>query len=212
MQSATNTATNSAIPAGYRQDARGRLIPEAQIKPIDLERDALVLNIVNGATALSKQLQEFKRSAFADIDALVSLSAEQYGVRLGGRKGNVQLVSYDGRYKVLLAVADRITFDERLQAAKVLIDECLNEWTGKGPGELRVIVQDAFDVDKAGNINAGKILSLRRHKIDDPRWKRAMEAIGDAIQVIGSTPYLRVYERIGSSDKYRLLNLDVAGV
>lgn len=199
------------IPDGYRVDARGRLIPEAQIKPIDLARDQLVRDIVLGASKLATELQAFKRGAFDDIEALVELSADQYGVKLGGRKGNVQLVSFDGRYKVLRAVADRITFDERLQAAKVLIDECLNDWTDKGPGELRVIVQDAFDVDKAGNINVGKILSLRRHKIDDERWKRAMDAIGDAIQVIGTTPYIRVYERIGDSDKYRLLSLDLAG-
>ncbi|ODU53442.1 MAG: sulfate transporter [Lysobacteraceae bacterium SCN 69-48] len=199
------------IPDGYRVDARGRLIPEAQIKPIDLARDQLVRDIVNGASKLATELQAFKRGAFDDIEALVELSADQYGVKLGGKKGNVQLVSFDGRYKVLRAVADRITFDERLQAAKVLIDECLNDWTDKGPGELRVIVQDAFDVDKAGNINVGKILSLRRHKIDDERWKRAMDAIGDAIQVIGTTPYIRVYERIGDSDKYRLLSLDLAG-
>lgn len=204
-----NTQT---IPDGYRIDARGRLIPEAQIKPIDLARDQLVLDIVGGASKLSTQLQAFKRGAFDDIEALVALSAEQYGVSLGGKKGNVQLVSFDGRYKVLRAVADRITFDERLQAAKVLIDECLTDWTDQGPGELRVIVQDAFDVDKAGSINVGKILSLRRLKIDDQRWKRAMDAISDAVQVIGTTPYLRVYERIGSSDKYQLLNLDVAGV
>lgn len=199
------------IPDGYRVDARGRLIPEAQIKPIDLARDQLVRDIVNGASKLATELQAFKRGAFDDIEALVELSADQYGVKLGGKKGNVQLVSFDGRYKVLRAVADRITFDERLQAAKVLIDECLNDWTDKGPGELRVIVQDAFDVDKAGNINVGKILSLRRHKIDDERWKRAMDAIGDAVQVIGTTPYIRVYERIGDSDKYRLLSLDLAG-
>lgn len=199
------------IPDGYRVDARGRLIPEAQIKPIDLARDQLVRDIVNGASKLATELQAFKRGAFDDIEALVELSADQYGVKLGGKKGNVQLVSFDGRYKVLRAVADRITFDERLQAAKVLIDECLNDWTHKGPGELRVIVQDAFDVDRLGNINVGKILSLRRHKIDDERWKRAMDAIGDAIQVIGTTPYIRVYERIGDSDKYRLLSLDLAG-
>lgn len=199
------------IPPGYREDAKGRLISECQIKPIDATRDGLVMEIVKGAKHHAEQLAAFKRRTFDDIEAFLQLSVEQYGVKLGGRKGNVQLVSFDGRYKVLRAIADRITFDERLQAAKLLIDECLTDWTDKGPSELRVIVQDAFDVDKAGNINVGKILSLRRHKIDDERWKRAMEAIGDAVQVIGTTPYIRVYERIGDSDKYRLLSLDLAG-
>ena len=34
------------IPAGYREDARGALIPEGSIKPIDKERDELVQAIV----------------------------------------------------------------------------------------------------------------------------------------------------------------------
>ena len=202
---------NPNIPDGYRADARGRLIPEAQIKPIDLARDAVVMDIVRGAAELNTLLATFKRKSFDDVQALVQLSAEQYRVSLGGDKGNVTLTSFDGKYKVQRAVADNISFDERLQAAKKLIDECLTEWIGQGPGELRVIVQDAFDVDKAGNINASKILSLRRHNITDERWMRAMDAISDAIQVIGTTPYIRVYERIDSSGEYRRLSLDLAG-
>ena len=31
-----------SIPEGYREDRNGRLVPEAQIKPIDLARDQLV--------------------------------------------------------------------------------------------------------------------------------------------------------------------------
>ena len=34
------------IPAGYRRDAQGRLVPEAMIKPLDLARDQLVLDLV----------------------------------------------------------------------------------------------------------------------------------------------------------------------
>ena len=34
--------TQQTIPAGYRQDAKGCLIPESLIKPIDLARDQLV--------------------------------------------------------------------------------------------------------------------------------------------------------------------------
>lgn len=203
--------TETQIPPGYRMDGKGRLIPEAQIKPIDLERDAVVQSIVTGAMQLSAQLQAFKRQSFDNVEALVELSADQYGVKLGGNKGNVTLHSFDGRYRVLRAVAENITFDERLQAAKKLIDECLNEWTGQGPGELRVIVQEAFDVDKQGNINTGKILSLRRHKIDDPRWKRAMEAISDAVQVIGTKPYIRVFQRDDRTGEYHRLSLDLAG-
>lgn len=204
-----NTET---IPAGYRKDAKGRLVPEAQIREIDLLRDKMVMEIVAKARELNALLSAFRLGTLDDIAAFVSLSAEQYKVALGGKKGNVQLLSYDGQFKVLRAIADRISFDERIQAAKALIDECLTEWTEGAASELRIIVQDAFDVDKQGNISTGKILELRRYKIDDDRWKRAMTAIAEGLQVISTKPYIRIYELNQRTGKYEPLVLDVAGV
>lgn len=204
--------TTTIIPSGHRQDHLGRLVPEQQIKPIDLARDELVQEIVAKAKAKSAELAKFKAEVFADIAAFVDLSSEQYGVHLGGHKGNVSLVSFDGRFRVLRAIAENITFDERLQAAKALIDECLNEWTEDAPGELRTVVQDAFRVDQVGNIRIQQVLALRRLNIEDKRWKNAMTAISDAIQVVGSKSYVRVYERIGDTTGYRQISLDVAGV
>ncbi|MGO1273823.1 MAG: DUF3164 family protein, partial [Pseudomonas helleri] len=121
--------TQQTIPEGYRIDAQKRLIPESMIKPIDLERDALVLGLVEKARAASEVLAKFKACAFGDIEAFVELSAEQYGAQIGGKKGNVSLISFDGRYKIMRAVQESIAFDERLQAARALIDECLRDWT-----------------------------------------------------------------------------------
>lgn len=198
------------IPEGFKQDAQGRLVPVQHIKAIDLARDELVNEIVAKAKAVNHAIGEFKRDTFADIAAFVQLSAEEYRVRLGGKKGNVQLLSFDGRYKVLRAIQETIVFDERLQAAKVLIDECLSEWTEGARSELRVLVNDAFRVDQAGNIRTGQVLSLRRLEIKDPRWQQAMTAIAEAVQVLGSKSYVRVYER-DANGEYRPVALDIAG-
>ena len=198
------------IPDGYWRNARGSLDPVETIRPIDKTRDALVRELVAAAKTLSHDVARYKDKALGDIAAFVQLSGEQYGVRLGGTKGNVQLVSYDGRYKVLRAVAETMTFDERLQAAKSLIEECLTEWTQGARPELRAIVNRAFETDKAGNLNTNAVLALRRLDIDDPRWGRAMQAIGESLQVVGSKSYIRLYERVGDSDKYQLISLDVA--
>ena len=198
------------IPTGYRQDPLGRLVPESQIKAIDLTRDELVMEIVGKAREQSEALAAFKRATFGDVSAFVELSAERYGARLGGKKGNVSLVSFDGRYKVQRAMADNIVFDERLQAAKALIDECIKEWSEGSPAELQTIVQDAFRVDQEGNVRVQQVLSLRRLDIKDQRWRRAMDAISDAIQVTGSRSYLRVYERIGDTNHYRQIPLDLS--
>ena len=161
--------TEKQTNPGYMTDAQGRLVPVEMVKEIDLERDALVREIVERALNLSKRLAEFKTQAMGDIGAFVELSAEKYGARVGGAKGNVQISTFDGEYKVRRDIAETLQFDERLQAAKALIDECLHEWTeGSGP-EIRMLINDAFQVDKAGNINTNRVLGLRRLAISQDR-------------------------------------------
>ncbi len=200
------------IPSGYRQDALGRLIPESMIKPIDQERDKLVIAIVEGARVQSANLARFKAATFGDIEAFVELSAEQYGVKLGGKKGNVSLLSFDGRYRVDRSIQETIKFDERLQAAKELIDQCFQDWTADSRDELKVIVNDAFRVDTSGEIRAGRVLALRRYDFTDERWLRAMQAVSDAVQVTGSKMYIRVYERVGDTNQYKPISLDIATI
>ncbi|MBZ9610774.1 DUF3164 family protein [Rheinheimera maricola] len=202
----------TAIPEGYWKDAKGNLTHDSLMKPIDKARDELVKELIAKGTALNQQLAAFKQAAFADIAAFIQLSAEQYEAVVGGKKGNITLYSYDGRYKVQRSISETITFDERLQAAKALIDECLKDWTASASAELKAIVNGAFDTDKQGNISTGRVLGLRRLDIKDERWLRAMTAIGEAIQVIGSKAYVRLYERIGDSDQYKPIPLDLAAV
>nr|DAX91448.1 MAG TPA: Protein of unknown function (DUF3164) [Caudoviricetes sp.] len=85
----------------YKKDARGNLVPIDNIREIDLLRDELVMEIVGKAQAVAEQLADYKRGAMDDINAFVQLSAERFGVELGGKKkGNLTLHSFDGRYRV----------------------------------------------------------------------------------------------------------------
>ena len=200
------------IPEGYRADAKGCLVPETMIKPIDRTRDELVQELARQARIVSDALREFKVRVFADINAFVDLSAEQYDVKLGGKKGNLTLFSFDGAFKVQVAIAEHMVFDERLQAAKELIDECIIAWSQGSRDEIKVLVQSAFQTDKEGKINTGRVLALRRLDIRDGKWQTAMKAIGESLQVVGSKEYVRFYERIGDSDQYQPISLDVAAV
>lgn len=202
----------TVVPEGFWQDAQGRLVPESMVKPIDQERDRLVKQLVDRASELNTELADFKAVAFGDIEAFVELSAEQYSAKVGGKKGNVTLYSYDGRFKIQRAVQESIVFDERLQAARALIDDCLRDWTQGARPEVVTLVNDAFRTDTKGEIRTARVLALRRLEIRDERWQRAMTAIGEACQVIGSKSYIRVYERIGDSDQYKAISLDIAGV
>lgn len=199
-------------PEGYLRDAQGRLVPESMVKPIDKLRDQTVRSLVEKARGVNATLQAFKLNAFSDIAAFVQVSADQYEVKIGGDKGNVSLFTFDGRYKVVRQVQETIKFDERLQAAKKLVDECITTWSVGSSDEIKVLVNDAFQVDREGDVRVNRVLGLRRLNIADEKWQRAMKAIGDAFTVVGSRNYVRVYERVGDTDQYRAIALDLASV
>lgn len=207
-----NQTAQTPIPDGYMQDAKGALWPIANIRQIDITRDELVHEIVARAKAQSEALAKFKAGVFGDIEAFVQLSGEKYGVNMGGKKGNVSLLSFDGKYKVQRAVSESLAFDERLQIAKELVNQCIHLWSEGSRSEIRALINDAFQVDKEGRVNVARILSLRRLEITDEKWQTAMQAIGESIQVAGSKTYFRVYERVGDSEQYQPISLDIAGV
>lgn len=198
------------IPDGYRQDAQGRLVPEATIKPIDLHRDALVLGVHTQALEVAGIIATFKQAVLGQVDAFVQESADRFGARMGGSKGNLTFTTFDGKLKLVVAVQETLVFDERLQVAKQLVDECIRGWSEGSRPEIITLVADAFRVDKAGNISAGRILGLRRLEIKDRKWEKAMKAISESVSVASSKRYVRIYERNDETGAYQPISLDVA--
>lgn len=199
------------IPEGYRQNANGDLVLIENIKEIDLLRDELVVSIAARSREKSGELAEFRAQVMEDIQSFVAESAKRFKAKWGGTKGNLSLLSFDGQFKVLVAQQDKITFDERLQVAKSLLDQCIKRFGESSGREAKALLNRAFQVDKAGNVSVRRVLDLRQLDFDDKDWKRAMEAISESIQVTGSKTYIRVYER-DSNGEYKPISLDMAGV
>ncbi|MCL2154077.1 MAG: DUF3164 family protein [Leptospirales bacterium] len=197
------------IPDGYMLDAQGRLIPDTQIKKIDLERDKLVKEIVAEAMEKAEEISKFKDKTMKQIELFIARSAKEFKVKMGGKKGNVQLLSFDGKYKVIRSINEFLSFDERLQVAKSLIDECIREWSNGSDDKIKVLVTDAFRVDKQGKIDRNRILGLRRLNIKHPKWSKAMDAITESITVTNTKEYIRVFERQPNGE-YRPIILDIA--
>lgn len=200
------------IHEGYWENAQGALVPEANVKEIDKLRDQTVRQIWEKAEAINKALAEFKAIAFADIASFIQISADQYGAKLGGNKGNVSLITFDGRFKIQRNYAEFIVFDERLHAAKTLIDDCLKEWTADGRDEIKAIINNAFNVDKKGEISTTKILGLKKIEINHSKWLEAMTAITESINIAGSKSYLRFYQRNDDTGEYEPMSLDIASI
>lgn len=203
--------TENTIPPGYWKNSRGDLVPESRVTDIDKLRDQVVRDLCLMAKERSLGLRDFKLNTMQEVAALVTTSIEQYGVKSGGDKGNVTLTTYDGGFKVQRQMADHLVFSEQLQAAKELIDGCVIRWAANADDNIKALVTHAFQTDKEGKINTGRVLGLRQLKINDPEWLQAMQAITDSIKVASTKPYIRFYER-NASGGYDPINLDLAAV
>lgn len=207
------TSHPAAIDVGglpYLRDPKGALVPIGAIKPADLLMDELVRRLLADAAAISEMLTAFKREVFENVSAHQALIAQEFGARIGGTKGNITLTTFDGTMRVLVQVSDQIEFGPEIQAAKSLIDECLNEWAATGGVELRALVNRVFQVDQQGTINRAEVFMLLRVQIEDLRWQRAMDAIRESMRVIGSKTYVRFQRRDAGDAPWRSVTLDMA--
>ena len=201
----------TAVPKGYWQTADGSLVPDALVKPVDKDRTQVVTDLCTAAKQTSADLLAFKLASMQAVQDFVDRSLANYDVKYGRVKGNVTLVSFDGRYKIVRQMQESIVFDERLQAAKQLIDGCIHRWAKGSNANIKALVNNAFQVDKQGSVSTGRVLGLRSLDIDDPQWMEAIRAIGDSMQVASTKPYIRFYER-NEAGEYVAIPLDVAGV
>lgn len=210
MNGPAHPASIDVAGTAYLRDAKGALVPIATVKAADLLMDELVRDILSDADELSASIAAFKLRTFERVSDLQGLIAQQYGARIGGAKGNISLTTFDGCQRVLVQVSDQIEFGPEMQAAKALIDECLNEWAATGGVELRALVNRVFQVDQQGKINRAEVFMLLRTEIQDERWQRAMEAIRESIRVIGSRTYLRFQRRDSGDAAWRGVPIDIA--
>ena len=74
------------------------------------------------------------------------------------------------------------------------------------------LINHAFQTDKEGRINTGRVLSLRRLDIADKQWRAAMEAIADSMTTASTTAYIRFYERDRADLPWRAIALDMAAL
>jgi len=206
--------TENTIPPGYWEDAKGALFHVSKISDIDKERTRVVTELCEGAKALNSQITGFKLMAAQVIDDFILRSAEQYNVVLRGSrgKGNITIATFAGNYKIIRQVSDTLAFDERLQVAEQLIADCIQDWSKGSKAEIKSLVNNAFQVDKAGKISTSRVLGLKNIESDDPRWLQAMQAISDSMRIVSSKSYTRYYERDAKSGDYFPIVLDVAAV
>jgi hypothetical protein len=177
------------------RNALGQDVPVELVKPVDKLRDEVVRELCREYEEAESILSALKEKVRNDLEAFLEISSSRSGEDLGGKKGNVTVYSYDGALKIVRNVRAQMVFDEGLEAAKRLIDECLNDWAGEGQKETRLIIDRILRPNALGRVNTASVLSLRSLAINDDRWIRAMAAISDNLKAINSQESIRAYRR-----------------
>jgi hypothetical protein len=190
---------------------RGSLIATKHIAPAALMEDQIVKNLIERAREISHLLVKFRADAFDEVDTYMAILAEKFGAQ-PRKSSNTQLTDFSEHFRVEVSTGTFLSLGPELQAAKSLVDECLGRWSENADDNLRTIVNDAFDVGSEGRVKVDRILALRRVQIHDDTWKRAMEAITEAVRITRSKRYVRFHYRENIDAKWQQIPLDLARV
>ncbi len=193
-------------------DAVGNPVPVKYIDPVDKRRDKLVEKEIRQAFLLQERMAKFKSAVLADIGKYLDWLAIQHGEKALSPGGNYILTGFSGNKRLQIKVNKVIEFDERLQLAKKKIDACLERWSEGASDNFKVVVFDAFKVDRKGNVDTKRILGLRKLKIQDKKWNEAMDLITDAITITGNRSYLMFQTKPHKDAEWETVRLDLAGV
>lgn len=194
----------------YMADGKGGLRALENIPAMKKLQDEQVRRIFGFAFALAAQIGRFKGHVYEDLGSLDALMMQEYGLTVGGPKGNRTYSTFDGLMKIEVRIQDRIVYGPEMQVAKALFDKVLNARAAGADPLIRSIITSAFDTDKEGQINRSNVFVLLNVKDEDPEFKQGQEAIRDAMHIIGSKSYLRFQFRDAYDARWQSLTIDLA--
>ena len=91
----------------FMKNAKGDLVAVANIKPADKLQDETVRKIIGYALDLSAQIDRFRSHTMVDLGSFDALLEQEYGAKIGGKKGNRTYQTFDGLMQVKVQVADQ---------------------------------------------------------------------------------------------------------
>ncbi|MDR1975573.1 MAG: DUF3164 family protein [Campylobacteraceae bacterium] len=199
---------------GWWFNYRGDAVHPDLIKADEKLKDELVEKILARAIEERERIAQFDKWVDESAGSFMSLLMDVYGIdaKRQTKKGNLTLENYSKTAKLEIRAQDSVTFDEKLQIAKMKVDEYLEDITSNSTPEIRTLITRAFEVDKKGKIDAKRIFDLKNYDIPDLRWKEAIAIIDDSKQITHTTTYKRFYIRDSVDKPYKFVAIDIASV
>lgn len=188
----------------------GQEIPSKYVSQKDKLDDKTVEQIVKIAKKLNQQLAEGKTKINTLLENYIKSSNELRKVNVEW-KGNFTIMNFDKSLKVEKRIAEYIEFNNELQIAKGLIEQCINKWTDNALEQVKLIINDIFNIGKKKLIPRNNLIKLKKYKFPEPEWKQAMQIISEALEVSERRPYVNVYEKM-SEKAYKQILLNFSAV
>lgn len=193
-------------------DSAGNEIPAKYVPAHEKRRDLVVEKVFKKAKDLEDKMKKVKEQINEELKNYVKLLTSENKVSENW-KGNMQLSDFSGTIQVDLDIKDVVEFDERLNIAKGLIDEYLSEkCDASGNEELKMIVQQAFNIDKKGLVNHYMLKRLCKLKIKHKTWIKAVELIKESEKVTNTREYVVFRHRATPRDKWNTINLNFSSI
>lgn len=181
-------------------------------KAYQATKNQLVNELVHNAIGIRDILLEFKNSSFDRLKSHYELMKE-YGEVKSNHKGNFQLKSDDGQFKVEFANQVIKEFDERSELAAEHLNEFLATHVKKrSEADYNMIKgfiekkNDKFDVSLVGR------LFQMEDNYEHPLWKKAIELFKVSYVEVDSAQYVRFFKRNDQNGQYENINLNFASV
>lgn len=176
-------------------------------------RDKMIVEIMEEATKLHKDLKDFKQRTFVKL-----LKFKRYAMKYGdikrSSKGGFGLRTKDGRYMVRIDRNLINEFDERAEMAVQLIQEFMRDKVYKRDRDIYEMIMQLLARNKRGDLNIARVWQLlqMKDKFDDPRWTRAMRLMEESYRNRPVSYGLSFYYKNAATEKDENLSLSLPNI
>ncbi len=210
----TYEAAHPQVVNGRMENGRGDLVLVQNIHEMDMLHHDTVLTIAAIWKDLHGKIARFKQHNFEDITCMTELIFEKFNVKRGGKHGNMVFSTVDRKFRLLVAIQNKIDFGPELQAAERKLRDALSNMasdsTSENAADLQTLVTAAFSLDN-GSLRVSEVLRLRGFKISNELWNEGIQIINQAIKVISKKKQIRLQER-NAVGAYINIPLDIAAL
>lgn len=194
------------------REQKARAEKERKERQYQKTKNELVNELVHDALGIQEVLKEFKGAAFSRLKEHYERMKEFGDVR-SNHKGNFQLKSDCGDFKVEFSNQVIKEFDERAELAAEHLNDFLLTHVKKKDTEMYEYIKglsekknDKFDINLVGRLFA------MEDKFQHESWKKAIELFKASYVEVDSAQYVRFFKRNDETGAFENINLNFASV